>query len=151
MGFSCSMRIFFNNTNTYNTVFQAGVKSPKTISRPKLNVNLTQDTVQLTKKQKISDKQLEKIKEFVKKRPNEVQNVYDTSLKYMNKEIKPSDFVSKLGVSAEQIIEKQIPVYNNEIEFLSDMAEKTDMFFPGAINEEYFNELVNKFLKKIKK
>ena len=145
------MKVFFYNINTYNTVFQAGVKSPKATSRPKLNVNLTQDTVHLIKKQKLSDKQLEKIKEFMDNRPNEVKNIYNISLKYLKSEISNSDFINELGVATEQILEKKIPIYKNEAKYLSDIALKTDMFHPAAVNEKFFNESAYYFLKQIKK
>lgn len=146
-----NMKVFFNNTNIYNVGFQAGAKSPKIASGTKLNIALTQDTVQLIKKQKLSDKQLEKIKEFIKNRPEEVQNIYKTSLKYLNNEISNSDYIDELGVATEQILEKKIPVYKNEAKYLSDIALKTDMFHPAAVNEKFFNESAYYFLKQIKK
>ena len=48
-------------------------------------------------------------------------------------------------------IARNLPVYKNEAKYLSDIALKTDMFHPAAVNEKFFNESAYYFLKQIKK
>ena len=145
------MKVFFNNTNLYNVGFQAGVKSPKVDSRTKLNIALTQDTVQLMKKKKFTEKQLEKIRQFANNRPIEVQDVYNEGVKYLNKEIKSSDFIKKLGKASNDILENKVKLTKSEARYLSDMAESTDLFNPAEINDEYFQKITDKLLMSIKK
>lgn len=144
------MKVFFDNTNVYKTNFMARAKKPKAIELGKANSEITKDSVQILNKKKLSAEQLKKINKFIDNRPVEIQNFYKSSIDFMNKNIDGSQYIKDMKQNTNDIIDKNIGLYEREVAFLYKLLEATDMFHPAAVNEKYFNKIIEELLISIK-